>query len=67
MNKPSSKRRTADGRTRSWERVKHVCLAWVEGESGDAIEGLARTLDLSSRGAGLVLSRELPVSTRLVI
>jgi hypothetical protein len=67
MNKPAIKRRTGDGRQRSWERVKHVCLAWVEGESGEPIEGLARTLDLSSHGAGLVLSRELPVSTRLVV
>jgi hypothetical protein len=68
MNRPVSKRRGPEGQhQRSWERVKHICLAWIEGESGEAIEGLARTLDLSPAGAGLVLSRELPVGTRVAV
>jgi len=37
-------------------RNQHICLAWVQtaGNTGSAIEGIARVMDVSSRGIGLV-------------
>ena len=54
-------------RARSATRVRQTCLAWVEGESEQQELGLARTIDLSPRGAGLVLSRPVPALSRVVL
>jgi hypothetical protein len=60
-------RRPLDRPERSWDRVKHTCLAWVEGEPQGAAHGLARTVDLSPSGAGLVLSRALEPKSQVVV
>lgn len=51
---------------RAAARVKHACLAWVEGP-GVSVEGLARTIDVSASGAGLILSKPLPTGERVVV
>jgi hypothetical protein len=47
-------------------RAKHACLAWVEGPGID-LQGIARMLDLSSRGVGLVLTTKVPAGERVVV
>jgi hypothetical protein len=44
---------------RAAERVRHTCLAWVEVEGAAAVQGIARIIDLSARGVGLVLSTRI--------
>jgi hypothetical protein len=66
MSRISQKPRR-DRPERGWDRVKHTCLAWVEGEPEGAAHGLARTVDLSPSGAGLVLSRNLEPGSRVVV
>jgi len=69
MSRISTKtRRVNEHAERSWERVKHTCLAWVEGEpQSGASHGLARTVDLSPSGAGLILSKALAPASQVVI
>jgi hypothetical protein len=52
---------------RSIERVACVCLAWVEGHREDAMRGLARTVDISTRGVGLILSSAFESGVRVTI
>lgn len=54
-------------KARAAERVRHTCLAWIEGESGAAAQGLARTVDLSPLGVGLVLAVRMPEGARVVV
>ena len=54
---PARPRRRGDGsRNRNAPRNQHICLAWVQavGEGGPPIEGIARVMEVSSRGVGLV-------------
>ena len=44
-------------------RNDYACLAWIEGE----MSGIARTLDLSSRGVGLVMARDVSIGSRCVV
>jgi len=65
-------RRERDDRTdkdpdgRRAGRAKHACLAWVEGPGID-LQGIARLLDLSSRGVGLVVTTKVPAGERVVV
>ncbi len=57
MNKPSRPKHRGDGaHQRRASRNQHICLAWVQtaGNDGPAIEGIARVMDVSTRGIGLV-------------
>ncbi len=54
------------GTRRDAERVKMTCLAWIE-DSGASVQGIARTIDLTPKGVGMVLSAPLPVGVRVAI
>lgn len=47
--------------------MKHTCLAWVEVEGGGATQGIARILDLSATGVGLVLAAPLEIGAKVAI
>lgn len=52
---------------RATERVACVCLAWVEGHRDEAMRGIARTVDVSTRGVGLILSSAFESGVRVTI
>lgn len=60
--------RAVDGRiVRKKPRVRHTALAWVEGEQEQATRGLARLVDLSPEGAGLIMARRFDAGTPVVV
>jgi hypothetical protein len=52
---------------RATERVEFACLAWVEGQRDEAISGIARTVDLSSQGVGLLLATTFEPGVRVTV
>ncbi len=48
--------------------MRCTCFAFVEGADASApVRGIARLVDVTSRGVGLVLAREVPVGSRVAV
>jgi hypothetical protein len=56
---------TAEAR-RDAARVKLTCLAWIE-DGGAQLQGIARAVDLTTKGVGMILSRAVPTGQRVVV
>ena len=71
MSAPHKRAEGEAASKRASERVRHTCLAWVEVAGGSSTQGIARILDLSAKGVGLVLStpieRGVEVSIELLV
>lgn len=56
-----------DDEGRRSPRVTHVALAWCESVDGVRYEGLARVVDLSATGVGLILQSPMSSSTKVTV
>jgi hypothetical protein len=62
------RREASRERRRNATRVRCACLAWVEGgDESLRASGIARTVDVSARGVGLVLSRTFEIGSHIVV
>jgi hypothetical protein len=70
-DQPTRSRRRSDGaRNRRAPRNQHICLAWVQALGDDLavrVDGIARVMDLSSTGVGLVCAVPFEPGQRLTV
>jgi hypothetical protein len=67
MNKPEKVARENLAR-RAVERDPQLCLAFItEASAGERRAGIARAVDISERGVGLVLASDFPPGTPVIV